>query len=190
MAIQKYTLGIEAQKIPYEPSTQYPGQSTKMQYLTFTVAFIGLVAGAPTSAPLDRRACSVAYPQSIGFPINYHIQQDANRVNAIEPIVTFSNIPAGSYGCQLEVNFPARYPIQSSGSTAVNVFSESGASKGSLFGTVTFASSPVAPTKFVINSAKCDTLMSYRLAIASDTLPGSVAFADTKDAGLTMTYNC
>jgi hypothetical protein len=161
-----------------------------MQYLIIAASFASLVAAAPTSSPLDRRACSVSYPQSIGFPINYHIQQDANRANAVEPIVTFSNIPAGSYGCQLEVNFPAGYPIQSSGSTSVNVYSESGDSKGSLFGTVTFASSPVAPTKFVINSAKCDTLMSYKLAIASDTLPGSVSFADTKDAGLTMTYNC
>lgn len=161
-----------------------------MQYLTVTAALLSLATAAPTSALLERRACSVAYPQSIGFPINYEIKQDANRANAVEPFVTFNNIPAGSYGCQLEVNFPAGYPIQSSGSTSVNVWAESGASKGSLFGTVTFTSSPVASTKYVINSAKCESLMSYKLAIASDTLPGRVAFADTKDAGITMTYNC
>lgn len=161
-----------------------------MQYAAVITAFIGIVTAAPTSAPLERRACSVAYPRSIGFPINYEIKQDAGKTNVIEPIVYFDNIPAGSYGCQLEVNFPAGYPIQSSGSTAINVWSESGDSKGSLFGTVTFNSSPVAPTKYVVNSARCDAPLSYRLSIASDTLPGRVAFADTLDAGLTVTYNC
>ncbi|KAH7116821.1 hypothetical protein B0J11DRAFT_101645 [Dendryphion nanum] len=161
-----------------------------MQYLAITAAFISIAVAAPTSAPLERRACSVAYPRTIGFPINYVIKQDAGKTNSVEPVINFDNIPAGAYGCQLEVNFPAGYPIQSSGSTSVNVWSESGASKGSLFGTVTFTSSPVAPTKYVINSATCASLLSYRLSIASDTLPGSVAFADTKEAGITVTYNC
>jgi hypothetical protein len=163
-----------------------------MQYLILAATLVGLASAAPTSqsSPLHRRGCSTAYPASIGFPINYEIKQDAGKTNVVAPIVTFNNIPAGSYGCQLEVNFPTGYPIRSSGSTAVNVFTESGASQGSLFGTVTFASSPVAPTKFVINSATCEPLMSYKLEIASDTLPGSVSFADTQDAGITISYDC
>ncbi|KAF2787148.1 hypothetical protein K505DRAFT_329865 [Melanomma pulvis-pyrius CBS 109.77] len=165
-----------------------------MQYLTLAAALLStslLATAAPTSsAPLERRACSVAYPQSIGFPINYDIHQDAGPTNVVTNALTFSNIPAGSYGCQLEVNFPAAYPITKSGNSLLNVYAESGSNKGSLFGTVQLASSPVAPTKFVINSATCDTLMSYKLAIASDSQAGRVAFADTKDAGFTMTYNC
>jgi hypothetical protein len=91
---------------------------------------------------------------------------------------------------RLEANFPAGYPITNSGNSKVNIYTVSGASSGSLFGTVTFASSPVAPTKFVINSATCEPLMSYRMEIASPDQAGRVAFADTKDAGLTITYNC
>jgi hypothetical protein len=41
-----------------------------------------------------------------------------------------------------------------------------------------------------VNSAKCEEVMSYRLEIASEDLAGSVAFADTKEAGFVMTYNC
>ncbi|KAF2257356.1 hypothetical protein BU26DRAFT_558748 [Trematosphaeria pertusa] len=166
-----------------------------MQYFTTAVALLStslLTTAAPTasSAPLERRACSVAYPQSIGFPINYDIHQDAGGANKVPNAITFSNIPAGSYGCQMEVNFPAGYPITSSGNSQVNIYATSGTAPGSLFGTVNFASSPVAPTKFVVNSATCDTTMSYRMEIASADQAGRVAFADTKDAGITMTYNC
>ncbi|ORY07909.1 hypothetical protein BCR34DRAFT_15536 [Clohesyomyces aquaticus] len=160
-----------------------------MQYLTVAAALLStslLSSAAPTSTPLERRACSVAYPRSIGFPINYEIKQDANRANSVSPFIAFDNIPAGSYGCQLEVNFPAGYPIQSSGNSRVNVFD----ADNKLFGTVNFVSSPVAPTKFVVNSAVCKPSMQYRMVIASDTDAGRVAFADTKDAGLTITYNC
>lgn len=149
-----------------------------------------LASAAPTtSAPLDRRACSVAYPRSIGFPINFDIHQDAGGANSVSNALTFNNVPAGSYGCQLEVNFPAGYPITSSGASAVNIYSVSGDSE-TLFGTVTLQSSPVAPTKFVINSATCSSLMTYKIEIASDTEAGRVAFADRIDAGFTMTYNC
>lgn len=165
-----------------------------MQYFTVTAAILSsalLTTAAPTSsAPLERRACQVAYPQSIGFPINYDVHQDANRANARTDAMTFSNIPAGSYGCQLEVNFPKGYPITNEGASAINIFAINGASQKSLFGTVTLQSSPAAATKFVINSASCNNFMSYSLEIASDSLAGKVAFADTKDAGFTMTYNC
>jgi hypothetical protein len=165
-----------------------------MQYLTTVVALLSsslLVSAAPTTAaPLDRRACSVAYPSAIGFPINFDIHQDAGGANKVTNALTFNNIPAGSYGCQLEANFPAGYPITSSGNSQVNIYSTSGDNNGKLFGTVTFASSPIAPTKFVINSAKCEPLMTYRMEIASQDQAGRVAFADTQAAGLTMTYNC
>ena len=162
-----------------------------MQYLIKATALMStafLATAAPTSN-LEARSCSVAYPQSIGFPINYHISQDANGANKVANALTFSNVPAGSYGCQLEVNFPANYPITSSGNSQLNVWT-AGSGTRKLFGTVTLASSPVAPTKFVINSATCERVMGYSLEIASPTQAGSVAFADTKDAGFTMVYNC
>jgi hypothetical protein len=165
-----------------------------MQYFTFASAIMSsalLASAAPTPAdPLNARACSVAYPQSIGFPINYSISQDANGANKHDNALSFTNIPAGSYGCSLEVNFPAGYPISSSGNSQVYVYAGTGQDRGAQVGTVTFASSPVAATKFVVNNFACAPTMSYTLSIASETDAGSVAFADTKDAGFTMTYNC
>jgi len=166
-----------------------------MQYFTIaaTILSASLMANAaPTtsSAPLERRACSVAYPESIGFPINYDIHQDANRANSREAFVNFNSVPAGSYGCQLEVNFPAGYPIQNSGNSLVNVYAVKPDNTQTLFGTVRFQSSPVAPTKYVINSAACAQTMNYKMAIASDKDAGRVAFADVINAGITMTYNC
>ncbi|KAF2712568.1 hypothetical protein K504DRAFT_522011 [Pleomassaria siparia CBS 279.74] len=140
-----------------------------MQYLVPVKAFLSatlLASAAPTiSSPLERRACSVAYPQSIDFPINYDIHQDVGKTNIVK--------------------FPMDYPIAKSDSGLLNVYSTFGANKGSLFGSMALVSSHVATTKFVINSATCDTS-----AIASDSRVGRVAFPDTKDASFTVTYNC
>jgi hypothetical protein len=163
----------------------------KMQYLTVATILSSalLASAAPTtvSEPLERRGCQVAYPESIGFPINYSISQGPGASNKVDNAHGFNTIPAGSYGCQLEVNFPAGYPITSSGNSQVYVFNTA---TGAQVGTVNFASSPVQATKYVINSFTCEASMNYRLSIGSTTDAGSVAFADTIDAGITMTYNC
>jgi hypothetical protein len=163
-------------------------KSINMQYFTIASALLStsLLANA---APLERRACQVAYPRSIGFPINFDIHQDAGGLNSVPNALTFTNVPAGSYGCQLEVNFPAGYPITSSGASAVNIYATSGGSE-TLFGTVKLQSNPTAATKVVVNSATCSTTMTYRIEIASKTEAGRVAFADTQAAGFTMAYNC
>ncbi|OCL05013.1 hypothetical protein AOQ84DRAFT_271826, partial [Glonium stellatum] len=119
----------------------------------------------------------------------YEIYQSAGATNKRDDFISFA-VPTGSYGCTLEVDFPANYPITSSGNSQVYVYAVDGPSAGSQVGTVTFASSPVAATKYVINSFTCATTMTYRMSIGSTTDAGSVAFADTKDAGITMTYNC
>jgi hypothetical protein len=161
-----------------------------MQFTTLATVLLSsllLTSAAPTA--LSPRACQTAYPASLGFPINYDIHQDAGGLNARANALTFSNVPAGSYGCQLEVNFPAGYPITSSGASAINIFAlnEGGTS---LFGTVTLQSSVDRATKVVINSAQCKAIMGYEIRIASQTEAGRVAFADTAEAGFTMKYNC
>jgi len=133
------------------------------------------------SAPMVPRSCQVSYPNSIGFPINYAISQDAGAVNKVDDTVSF-NIPAGSYGCSLVANFPSGYPITSSGNSQVYVYD----SNNNQVGTVTF----VSPMSATINSFACQPVMTYRLSIGSASDAGSVAFADTLAAGLTMTYNC
>jgi hypothetical protein len=159
-----------------------------MQYLTIATALLS-TSLLTTAVPLERRTCQVAYPQSIGFPINFDIHQDAGGLNSVPNALTFTNVPASSYGCQLEVNFPAGYPITSSGASAVNIYATSGGSE-TLFGTVSLKSSPDAATKIVVNSATCSTVMTYRIEIASETEAGRVAFADTQAAGFTMVYDC
>ena len=163
-----------------------------MHFLTLTSALLSsvlMVSAAPTgdnSNTLLPRQCSASYPESIGFPINYVISQDDGAINKRDDLVAFS-VPAGSNSCSLVANFPAGYPITSSGNDLVYVYAVDGPAAGSQVGTVTFTSNPNSPTEAFINSFACQTTMTYRMSIAG-TAAGSVAFADTQAAGLTMTY--
>jgi len=156
-----------------------------MQYLTIATALLSslaLVTAAPASSShLTAKSCSVAYPGALSSPINYSISQDAGATNKHDETVSFS-IPAGSYGCTLRADFPAGYPIQSSGASQVYFFD----SNNSQVGTITFSS----PQSQVINSFTCQPQMTYRMSIGSLEQAGAVAFADIQGAGLTMTYNC
>ena len=156
-----------------------------MQYLIIATALLSslaLTTAAPASAShLTAKSCSVSYPEALGFPINYSISQDAGATNKHDNSVSFS-IPPNSWGCTLRADFPADYPIESSGSSQVYVFD----SNNSQVGTVAFTS----PQTQVINSFVCEPQMVYRLSIGSLEQAGSVAFADIQGAGLTMTYNC
>jgi hypothetical protein len=148
-----------------------------MQYLTVATALLtslALTTAAPTS-------CSVAYPEALGFPINYSISQDAGATNKQDITVSFS-IPPDSNSCTLRADFPAGYPIESSGDSQVYVFD----SNDSQVGAITFSS----PQSVVINSFVCQPQMTYRMSIGSLEQAGAVAFADTQSAGLTMTYDC
>jgi hypothetical protein len=155
-----------------------------MQYLTLATALLSSIAftnAAPAAAPLNARTCPTQYPESIGFPINYSISQSAGATNKVDAAVSFS-IPPNSYGCTLRSDFPAGYPITSTGNSQVYVFD----SNNSQVGTITFGS----PQSQVINSFACQPQMTYRLSIGSQEQAGSVAFAETLGAGLTMTYDC
>jgi hypothetical protein len=164
-------------------------QTTIMQFTTLAIFLLTstLTTAAPTT--LSRRSCQVSYPASIGFPINYSIYQSANGANARTDAITFTNIPPGSFGCQLEVNFPPNYPISSSGSSAINIIALEADGSKTLFGTVTLKSGPEA-TKIVVNSAVCAGTMSYIAEIASETQAGSVGFAEIQGAGFMMVYDC
>ena len=153
-----------------------------MQYLTLAATLLTcltLTTALPTS--LTARTCPTAYPESLGFPINYSISQSTGATNKHDAAVSFS-IPPNSYGCTLRADFPAGYPITSTGNAQVYVFDSSNRQVG----TVTFGS----PQSAVINSFACAPQMEYRLSIGSLEQAGSVAFADIQGAGLTMTYDC
>jgi len=156
-----------------------------MQYITIATALlssIALTTAAPASTShLTAKSCSVSYPESIGFPINYSISQKAGATDKVDNIISFA-VPEGSYGCSIQADFPAGYPIESSGDSQVYFYD----SNNSQVGTITFAS----PQSQVVVSTACQPQMQYRMSIGSLDEAGSVAFADIQGAGLTMTYNC
>ncbi|MCJ1461619.1 hypothetical protein MMC07_000216 [Pseudocyphellaria aurata] len=166
-------------------------------------------------------ACTIKLPSSYqqirsskpgtAFPQNniFNVTQIIATKDYTDTLLRFSGIPSGSYGCQLAVSFTFEYPIYSSGSTLLNVYSlpvpitekdtydtyfpngGRGIPKGaSLFGTTT-----ITGQKAVINSQVCKPSLGYLFEIASDTQDGSVLFADAGNnlsgiGGFYLTYNC
>lgn len=174
--------------------------------------FASTILAAP-GAILSTRTCSTAYPEiarvsqaqpAASYLPGFTISQSAGATNKQDMFIEFA-IPAGSYGCQLEAQFPSDYPIQASGQTQVYVYSTnenlSRSPKGidvswayspapvSQVATVKFEQNPT--TKKVLNSFVCQPKLTYRLSIARDqTGAGSVSFVQSAAAGLRMTYNC
>jgi len=192
-----------------------------MHYSTFLAAgasLLSLAAAAPTGTePLAPRwPCVTEYPTYIGIvdslnpnaaAVNNLDNQGSGSLGPIakssssvqSELLQFTNIPGGSYGCQLEVSFPASYSITSIGNAQVSVYTVSpafavpgatysntaGESK-TLFGTATFN----AGGKAVINSQTCSPTLQYRVEISQDSAGGSVSFVQSHSAGFRLTHNC
>ncbi|KIN02834.1 hypothetical protein OIDMADRAFT_118740 [Oidiodendron maius Zn] len=107
------------------------------------LSLLGLSAAAPTPVELAPRCGSLSYPVLLQqfseahpttvypntHPINgdFHVSREMDPVtgkvsNRISQMVMFKDIPAGSYGCQLNVAFPANYPITTTGNPVLNVY--------------------------------------------------------------------
>jgi len=154
------------------------------------------------------------------FSVSQDVDASGNITNRVYQVAAFQNIPAGAYGCQLAVTFPANYPITSTGVPTLDVTTLDTTSPGSitypntlswsslyppaspplgqgLFGTVN-----VAPgTTQVINSEACPVgggNAAFVFSIADwETEPASVEFAQSVNAlngaglaGVYLTYNC
>lgn len=184
-------------------------------YATTALLVSGIFASTILAAPgtiLSTRTCSTTYPEvarvseaqpDASYLPGFTISQDAAATNRQDVFIEFTT-PAGSYGCQLETQFPANYPIQASGQTQVYVFSTENlprSSQGidvswnhspaaiSQVGTVKFEQNPT--TRKVLNSFVCKPKLTFRLRIASDqTAAGIVSFVQSATAGLRLTYNC
>ena len=190
-----------------------------MHVVSITAAFLAsafLSSATPTgTSNLVPRACTTVFPtfiDHIGSQTPGTTLNDMNVVVGLDSVsgtlynrdvlVRFDGIPAGSYGCQLDVTFPPATVITNTGATQVNVFTlsrlavatdtyTSAPTNVDLFGTITFASDPVVQTTRVINSGVCAPSLSYRLTMGSTTNPGSVSFAEVATTqGLRITYNC
>jgi hypothetical protein len=181
-----------------------------------------LIASAvPTgTADIVPRACVTEYPSlhnyiqdfypNRSYPENlfsvYGNAGEGFKYRADE-LVRFDNIPSGSYGCQLEVAFPAGQEISLIGKTRVNVYTvdrdatatdtwQYSPQPVSLFGTLDFEVDPNQPTKRVINSAVCKPSLTYRFSLESTTELGQVLYYPRQEgpgqpgAGLRITHNC
>jgi hypothetical protein len=172
-------------------------------------------AAVPASAPaLERRACAIEYPSIIqhiwqGSPDAGNNDPSYFAVGGIEPykydvIVQFENIPAGSWGCQLEAFFPPGAFLYESGATLVDVYAVDRPVTPSdtwnrspkpthLFGSINFETKPDQEVRQFINSASCSPTMTYRFTISSKTTEGYVYFPQGTDgnrAGIRLTHNC
>lgn len=174
------------------------------------------VNDAPTSAnDLERRACATEYPSIIqhiyqsnpdyGFNDPSYFAVGGIDPNRYEVIVQFDNIPAGSWGCQLEAYFPPGAYLYKNGASLVDVYSvdrkvspsdtwNNSPNPTSLFGTIDFETKADEAVKRVINSATCSSTLTYRFKISSKTNEGSVYFpqqtGDNTKAGLRLVHNC
>jgi hypothetical protein len=121
---------------------------TTFTMLASTTAFailslLGLSAAAPTPVELAPRCGQTLFPfltqqlteanptavnpNTILSNGDFHVSQQMDPTtgeisNRIYQIVAFNNIPVGSYGCQLNVAFPDNYPITTTGSPIMNVY--------------------------------------------------------------------
>ena len=181
-------------------------------------ALLGLGQAVPAASPAELvpRACVTEYPTLITHIFEASPDQKSPNNNYIEVahdyatrspalyrrdvVVQFSNIPSGSFGCQLEAFFPAGTPISSYGDPRVNVFAvdkpatpddtwNTSPKPTFLFGTVAFESKPNEDVRRVINSATCQSTLTYRLSTATDQL-GEVYFTQGSSQGLRLVHNC
>jgi hypothetical protein len=185
-----------------------------------------LIASAVPTGTVDLvpRACVTEYPSLHNnimdvypnrsrydnlFDVNYGYTVGGFTFRT-DQLVRFDSIPDGSYGCQLEVVFPAGRlgkEIFLAGKTKVNVYTvdrdvtrtdtwQYSPQPVSLFGTLDFDVDPNQPFKRVINSAVCKPSLSYRFSLESTTELGDVLYYPLQEGpgksgiGLRITHNC
>lgn len=107
------------------------------------LSLLRLSAAAPTPVELAPRCGATLFPfltqqlteanptavniNTLEYDGDFHVSQTMDPAtgalsNRIYQIVAFNSIPPGSYGCQLNVVFPSPYPITTTGSPTLNVY--------------------------------------------------------------------
>lgn len=183
---------------------------------------LATTTATPTPIALAPRACQTLYPTSYqqisqSDPTTSFAQSDdfeaswsgPSAADAIDTLVHFTSIPAGSYGCQLAVAFPPDYPITSAGSRLLNVYALPGdisaedtyddyfpnGGRGIPDGAYLFGSVTIDGGSHVINSKVCAENLSFLFGVASEEQAGETVFVDSGSdedgpAGLYLTFDC
>ena len=172
---------------------------------------------------LSPRQCSTAYASSTqiinkGFPDQSRpddgtlaVWKDSNGTE-LNVLLQYTNIPANAWGCQLELFFPKDYPslfpmyfegnqlyvYRTNGVIQPNTSWNTAPSSAYLFGVTPAGLPQVQPVqndiRYIVNSAQCAPMMSFRVSIPPDTPRGGVQyFRDNpswKNVGFRITHNC
>lgn len=184
-----------------------------------SAAFVGTTLAAPVeSGPLEARGCAVEFPSTIisldqkfptrasGKTLAFRTLQNQGGNGAEDMEVQFTQIPANSWGCQLEIYIPANTPITNSGSSRVNIWAidrdisvadtwANAPKKTYLFGTTDIKSFPDRENRIIVNSIQCKPTLNFRVDIASETEYGVVSYGQqnppsTQPVGFRLTHNC
>ncbi|KAF2141200.1 uncharacterized protein K452DRAFT_359004 [Aplosporella prunicola CBS 121167] len=172
---------------------------------TLVLASSTLAAAVPAAA-LTPRACAIETPTLLtrldrsnpDLAIGSVSYAWANPTISTE--VQFSNIPAGAFGCQLEIFFPPRYVVDNSGDSRAYFYSldrevspsdtfNNAPAKVSLIGTADVRSDYARETRIVVNSVQCKPSLGFRMDVAEGKV-GSLGFNNLDGFGFRLTHNC
>ncbi|KAF2397127.1 hypothetical protein EJ06DRAFT_162109 [Trichodelitschia bisporula] len=186
---------------------------------TFALAVISTVYGKTLALPLEARdSCQYNYLPQL-WSISQHqptssngpqtsvvdVNQDIGRKDLI---VSFQNIPQGSWGCNLQFDYKPGHGAYVWGigdPQVINVYAINGnlptqptwdnitPLTGSLVGTFQFPTGTALnePKLVWINSLVCQSTLNYRLAVANtDRVKGGVYDTDDAGSGLRISHNC
>ncbi|OJD35631.1 uncharacterized protein BKCO1_1600038 [Diplodia corticola] len=205
---------------------------------TTATALLSLAAAAPAPAPatgtqLSRRACTTQYPTHLfqimqddpehntgdhGYVYTAQSVDDATKAKTHQWIteLQFAGIPAGAYGCSVELFFEAGYNdggannqpgITTTGGTPENpvrldFFATadgrdvsladswlSHPAEGARVGTAQVVARSDADTRVTVVTGECRSTLNYLVEVQGDGA-GSVGFFQSPPNGLRLTYNC
>ena len=216
-------------------SIRHRGQTTKHRAKMHALAlFFSILPFLAQGSPIEKRSCSVVYPSFVGTidsldpdfvsnPLGTNtmtlalkdpeiVRPGGKKGLIMDTLVEFSNIPQGSYGCQLELFFQTGYWTVYNyppGPTNINIWNVDKAvpfgnnysltwnnapSKTSLFGNI--GQVPLPPfnqdVKKVVNSGACQSKMTFRIAVPPEISQGGVQFFQSQNpaGGWRLTHNC
>lgn len=175
-------------------------------FLVTSVLAVLSLAAPPSQEPLglEPAAGSRRLPTSYqqinqvlprqSFPNNFvfKVSQSQGGLDRIGTLLRFKGIPSDSFGYTLKLSFTFEFPINSTGSTQVNVFKLSNditpsdtwetyfpnGRKGTPVGGFLFGTIFVTQKGAIVNSQTWESGFNYLFLLASDTQAGEVAFRD------------
>ncbi|MCJ1388873.1 hypothetical protein MMC18_001724 [Xylographa bjoerkii] len=159
-----------------------------MHAISLLAPFLPLLASARVSLQnqgIEQQLALTAFPQTCSF----YASSGPSPGYAIDSLIHFTGIPAGSAGCTLDVSFTYEYNISSTGSTLLNVYNllddditkysnyagyyPQGGSGEPISANGLWGSLTLNGAAHTVNSAACTGNMSFLVEIASQTQAGT-----------------